>query len=193
GEVGDREDDEAACGAEEVDRLTDEGEATPGQVAVFYRTNAQSRVFEEVFIRAGLPYKVVGGVRFYERREVRDLLAYLRLIANPQDEISLRRGINVPRRGIGDPAPQYAAGRAARDKITYAAALARPWDVPGLPTRSAKAIEAFNELITELRDAEQAGTPVGDIAEAVLDRTGYIAELEASSDLQDAGRAENLT
>src|SRR5215472_15769468 len=102
GYVADSEHDEAAFVAEEVDRLNDAGEATPGEVAVFYRTNAQSRAFEEVFIRAGLPYKVVGGVRFYERREVRDLLAYLRLIANPQDEISLRRIINVPRRGIGD-------------------------------------------------------------------------------------------
>src|SRR5258706_4637273 len=193
GYVADSEHDEAAFVAEEVDKLSDAGDATPGDVAVFYRTNAQSRVFEEVFIRAGLPYKVVGGVRFYERREVRDLLAYLRLIANPQDGISGRRVVNVPRRGIGDRALEYVAGLAARDKITFAAALARPWDVPGLPTRSAKAIEAFNQLIAELREAERAGTPVGDIAEAILDRTGYIAELEASSDLQDAGRAENLT
>ncbi len=193
GYVADSEHDEAAFVAEEVDRLTDAGDAVPGDVAVFYRTNAQSRVFEEVFIRAGLPYKVVGGVRFYERREVRDLLAYLRLIANPADEISLRRVVNVPRRGIGDRALEYVAGFAARDRVTFAAALARPADVPGLPARSARAIEGFNDLITELRQAEQAGTPVGDIAEAVLDRTGYIAELEASSDLQDAGRAENLT
>jgi len=189
----DSEHDEAACVAEEVDKLTDAGDAAPGDVAVFYRTNAQSRVFEEVFIRAGMPYKVVGGVRFYERREVRDLLAYLRLIANPADEISLRRVVNVPRRGIGDRALEYVAGLAARDRITFAAALARPDDVPGLPARSAKAITGFNELISELRQAAESGTPVGDIAEAVLDRTGYIAELEASSDLQDAGRAENLT
>jgi DNA helicase-2/ATP-dependent DNA helicase PcrA len=87
GYVADNEHDEAAFVAEEVDRLTDAGQATPGQVAVFYRTNAQSRVFEEVFIRVGLPYRVVGGVRFYERREVRDLLAYLRLISNPADEV----------------------------------------------------------------------------------------------------------
>src|SRR5215469_8065356 len=107
GYVADSEHDEAAFVTEEVDKLGDGGDATPGEVAVFYRTNAQSRVFEEVFIRAGLPYKVVGGVRFYERREVRDLLAYLRLIANPQDEISLPRVINVPRRGIGDRALEY--------------------------------------------------------------------------------------
>jgi DNA helicase-2/ATP-dependent DNA helicase PcrA len=192
GYVADSEHDEAAFVTEEVDRLTDAGDATPGEVAVFYRTNAQSRVFEEVFIRAGLPYRVVGGVRFYERREVRDLLAYLRLIANPADEISLRRVINVPRRGIGDRALEYVASLAARDAISFGAAMSRPAEVPGLPTRSAHAIEAFNEMITELRAAAQAGAPVGDIAGAVLDRTGYIADLEASSDLQDAGRVENV-
>src|SRR5258708_4233397 len=109
GYVADSEHDEAAFVTEEEDKLSDAADATPGEVAVFYRTNAQSRAFEEVFIRAGVPYKVVGGVRFYERREVRDLLAYLRLIANPQDEISLRRVINVPRRGIGDRALEYIA------------------------------------------------------------------------------------
>ncbi len=192
GYVADSEHDEAAFVTEEVDNLTDAGHAVPGDVAVFYRTNAQSRVFEEVFIRAGLPYKVVGGVRFYERREVRDLLAYLRLIANPQDEISLRRVINVPRRGIGDRALEYVASLAARERISFAEALSRPADVPSLPTRSAKAIEGFNEMIAEFRAAAEEGAPVGDIAEAILDRTGYIGDLEASSDLQDAGRAENV-
>ena len=138
GYVADNEHDEAAFVAEEVDRLTDAGQATPGQVAVFYRTNAQSRVFEEVFIRVGLPYRVVGGVRFYERREVRDLLAYLRLIANPADEVSLRRVLNVPKRGIGDRAEEYVAAFAQRERSTFAQALARPADVPGLAARSAQ-------------------------------------------------------
>src|SRR5436190_6177547 len=192
GYVADSEHDEAAFVAEEVDRLTDKGEATPGQVAVFYRTNAQSRAFEEVFIRAGLPYKVVGGVRFYERREVRDLLAYLRLTANPEDEVSLRRILNVPRRGIGDRTEECVAALAQRDRQSFAAALARPADVPGLAPRSAKAIEAFNELIGGFRAAEAAGIPVADLAEMVLDRSGYLAELQASEDLQDASRIENL-
>ena len=171
GYVADNEHDEAAFVAEEVDRLTDAGQATPGQVAVFYRTNAQSRVFEEVFIRVGLPYKVVGGVRFYERREVRDLLAYLRLIANPADEVSLRRVVNVPKRGIGDRAEEYVAAFAQRERITFAEALARPADVPGMAARSASAIAGFNALIGELR--ELAGTvPVAELTEAVLDRTG---------------------
>src|SRR5271157_2396724 len=191
GYVADNEHDEAAFVAEEVDRLTDAGQATPGQVAVFYRTNAQSRVFEEVFIRVGLPYRVVGGVRFYERREVRDLLAYLRLIANPADEVSLRRVLNVPKRGIGDRAEEYVAAFAQQKGITFAQALARPADVPGLAARSASAIEGFNALIGELRDLAESG-PVAELAEAVLDRTGYQESLENSSDLQDASRVENL-
>ena len=165
GYVADSEHDEAAFVAEEVDRLADEGHALPGQVAVFYRTNAQSRVFEEVFIRAGLPYKVVGGVRFYERREVRDLLAYLRLTANAEDEVSLRRVLNVPRRGIGERAEDCVAALAQRDRITFAAALARPDDAPGLAGRSAKAIAAFNELMAGLRAEAAAGLPVADLAE----------------------------
>jgi ATP-dependent DNA helicase UvrD/PcrA len=191
GYVADNEHDEAAFVAEEVDRLADAGLAKPGQVAVFYRTNAQSRVFEEVFIRVGLPYRVVGGVRFYERREVRDLLAYLRLIANPADEVSLRRVLNTPKRGIGDRAEEYVAAYAQRERITFAQALARPADVPGLAARSAAAIEGFNALIDGLRELAGSG-PVADVAEAVLDRTGYIESLESSSDLQDASRVENL-
>ena len=191
GYVADNEHDEAAFVAEEVDRLTDAGQATPGQVAVFYRTNAQSRVFEEVFIRVGLPYRVVGGVRFYERREVRDLLAYLRLIANPADEVSLRRVLNVPKRGIGDRAEEYVAAFAQQKGITFARALVRPADVPGLAARSASAIEGFNALIGELRGLAESG-PVAELAEAVLDRTGYQESLENSSDLQDASRVENL-
>ena len=191
GYVADNEHDEAAFVAEEVDRLTDAGQATPGQVAVFYRTNAQSRVFEEVFIRVGLPYRVVGGVRFYERREVRDLLAYLRLIANPSDEVSLRRVLNVPKRGIGDRAEEYVAAFAQRERSTFAEALGRPADVPGLAARSARAIEGFNTLIAGLRELSQT-VPVADLTEAVLDRTGYVEALEESSDLQDASRVENL-
>jgi DNA helicase-2/ATP-dependent DNA helicase PcrA len=191
GYVADNEHDEAAFVAQEVDRLADAGEATPGQVAVFYRTNAQSRVFEEIFIRVGLPYRVVGGVRFYERREVRDLLAYLRLVSNPADEVSLRRVLNVPKRGIGDRAEEYVAAYAARQRISFAQALARSAEVPGLAARSAKAIAEFNALIDGLRELAEAGQ-VGELAEAILDRTGYVEALENSSDLQDKGRVENV-
>jgi DNA helicase-2/ATP-dependent DNA helicase PcrA len=192
GYVADSEHDEAAFVAEEVDRLTDEREAAPGEVAVFYRTNAQSRVFEEVFIRAGLPYKVVGGVRFYERREVRDLLGYLRQTANAEDEVSLRRVLNVPRRGIGERAEACVAALAQRDRISFAQALLRPDDAPGMASRSARAIESFNELMAGFRAEVAAGLPVADLAEMILDRSGYLAELQSSTDLQDASRIENL-
>jgi DNA helicase-2/ATP-dependent DNA helicase PcrA len=192
GYVADNEHDEAAFVAEEVDRLNDEGLATPGQVAVFYRTNAQSRVFEEVFIRVGLPYRVVGGVRFYERREVRDLLAYLRLIANRADEVSLRRVLNVPKRGIGDRAEEYVAAYGQRERISFAEALRTPADVPGLAARSASAIAGFNAMIDELREQAATDGPVAELVEAILDRTGLQSSLENSEDLQDATRVENL-
>jgi DNA helicase-2/ATP-dependent DNA helicase PcrA len=192
GYVADNEHDEAAFVAEEVDRLNDEGLATPGEVAVFYRTNAQSRVFEEVFIRVGLPYRVVGGVRFYERREVRDLLAYLRLIANPADEVSLRRVLNVPKRGIGERAEEYVAGYASRERISFAKALRTPSDVPGLAARSTAAIAGFNAMVGELREQAATDGPVAELVEAVLDSSGLQASLENSEDLQDATRVENL-
>jgi DNA helicase-2/ATP-dependent DNA helicase PcrA len=191
GYVADSEHDEAAFVAEEVDRLTDEGQAAPGQVAVFYRTNAQSRVFEEIFIRVGLPYRVVGGVRFYERREVRDLLAYLRLIANPGDELSLRRILNVPKRGIGDRALESLSRYAQRQRVSLAAAIGRVAEVPDLASRSARAIADFSALITSFREQAAAG-PVAALAETILDRTGYVEELTASDELQDESRVENI-
>jgi DNA helicase-2/ATP-dependent DNA helicase PcrA len=192
GYVADNEHDEAAFVAEEVDRLNDEGLAQPGQVAVFYRTNAQSRVFEEVFIRVGLPYRVVGGVRFYERREVRDLLAYLRMIANPADEVSLRRVLNVPKRGIGDRAEEYVASYAQRERIPFHEALKAPGDIHALAARSAAAISGFNALVDGLREQAAAGGPVAELVEAVLDSSGLQAYFENSEDLQDATRVENL-
>jgi DNA helicase-2/ATP-dependent DNA helicase PcrA len=193
GYVADNEHDEAAFVAAEVDRLGDDGEASPGQIAVFYRTNAQSRVFEEIFIRTGLPYKVVGGVRFYERREVRDLLAYLRLLANPEDLVSLRRILNVPRRGIGERAEACVEAFAQRERITFPAALALPGEIPGLAARSEASIAAFNELIGGLRNLVRSGVPPSQIAEEVLERSGYLAELENSDDPQDESRMENLS
>jgi len=190
GYVGDNEHDEAAWIAAEIDRLSDEAGVRACDVAVFYRTNAQSRVFEEVFIRVGLPYKVVGGVRFYERREVRDALAYLRVLVNPADTVSLRRILNVPKRGIGDTSEATIALLSERERISYIDALHRAEDAPGLATRSLNAIQGFVTLIDEL--TEKAGAAPGDVLEAVLDRTGYLAELRASADPQDEGRVENL-
>ncbi len=192
GYVADDEHDEAAFVAAEVDRLSDECDISYGQVAVFYRTNAQSRVFEEVFVRVGLPYRVVGGVRFYERKEVRDALAYLRALVNPADTISVRRILNTPRRGIGDRAEACLADFASRERITFAAALDRCSEVGTLATRSANAVREFAGLMDELRALVAGGMPPAEVLEAVLDRTGYYAELDESLDPQDGTRKENL-
>jgi DNA helicase-2/ATP-dependent DNA helicase PcrA len=195
GYVADNEHDEAAFVAGEIDALADRGEARYSDVAVFYRTNNQSRVFEEIFIRLGLPYRVVGGVRFYERREVRDALAYLRVLANPEDTVSLRRILNVPKRGIGERAEAVVATHAERERISFAAALrdAVEGRVALLNPRSAKAITGFVELWDGLRELVERGEDVADVLDAVLERTGYRAELEESDDPQDASRVENLT
>ena len=190
GFVADNEHDEAAFVAEEVDRLTDAGLARTADVAVFYRTNAQSRVFEEIFVRVGLPYRVIGGVRFYERREIRDLLAYLRVLANPSDTVNLRRILNVPRRGIGERAEAALAGFAEVERISFDQALERVGEVPGIATRSAKAVREFAVLLDELR-AVAADGPVA-VVEAVLERTGYLAELLAEDTVESQGRVENL-
>ena len=192
GYVGDDEHAEAQFVADEVDRLTDAGKTKPGQVAVFYRTNAQSRVFEEVFIRVGLPYKVVGGVRFYERREVRDVLAYLRLLANPDDTVSMRRILNVPKRGIGDRAEACLDVLAARDRIPFTEALRRAEDAPGMAKRSANAVKGFVRLLDDLTAVVEGGAGPSTVLEAILEQTGYLAELQASSDPQDETRIENL-
>jgi len=195
GYVADNEHDEAAFVASEIDRLVDAGDARFSDIAVFYRTNNSSRVFEEVFIRLGLPYKVVGGVRFYERREVRDALAYLRVLANPEDTVSLRRIINVPKRGIGDRAEAVVAAHADRERTSFAAALrtaAAGEDVEALHVRSRAAITGFVALLDELQAQVEAGAEVADVLEAVLERTGYRAELDASEDPQDASRVQNL-
>ncbi|MGW5053185.1 DNA helicase PcrA [Actinokineospora sp. NPDC004072] len=195
GYVGDNEHDEAAFVAHEIDRLVDAGEANNNDIAVFYRTNNQSRVFEEIFIRLGLPYRVVGGVRFYERREVRDMLAYLRVLANPEDTVSLRRILNVPKRGIGDRAEACVSTHAERERISFAAALrdAAEGKVALLNPRSQRAIAGFVEMVDGLRRFVDDGQDVAEVLDAVLEQTGYRAELEASDDPQDGTRLENLT
>ncbi|MER7483068.1 DNA helicase PcrA [Streptomyces sp. NPDC126510] len=192
GYVADTEHDEAQFVAEEIDRLTDAGEAKAGDVAVFYRTNAQSRVFEEIFIRVGLPYKVVGGVRFYERKEVRDVLAYLRVLANPEDSVPLRRILNVPKRGIGDRAEAMIDALSQREKISFPQALKRVDEAYGMAARSTNAVKRFNTLMEDLRTIVESGAGPATVLEAVLERTGYLAELQASTDPQDETRIENL-
>lgn len=203
GYVADNEHDEARFIAGEIDRLVDSGEASYSDVAVFYRTNNSSRVVEDVFVRLGLPYKVVGGTRFYERKEVRDIVAYLKVLNNPDDAVAIRRILNTPRRGIGDRAEACVVVHAEQRGIGFAQALrdAAEGKVSLLPTRSVKAVAGFVQLLDELRgrldgDGHAGGedsTPdVGALVEAVLERTGYRAELEASNDPQDAARLDNL-
>ncbi|MEU3611039.1 DNA helicase PcrA [Streptomyces sp. NPDC006872] len=192
GYVADTEHDEAQFVADEIDRLTDAGDAKAGDVAVFYRTNAQSRVFEEIFIRVGLPYKVVGGVRFYERKEVRDVLAYLRVLANPEDSVPLRRILNVPKRGIGDRAEAMIDALSQREKISFSQALKRVDEAYGMASRSTNAVKRFNALMDDLRTIVESGAGPATVLEAVLERTGYLAELQSSTDPQDETRIENL-
>ena len=200
GYVADNEHDEARFIATEIDALFDTGVGY-GDIAVMYRTNNSSRAIEEVFIRTGIPYKVVGGTRFYERKEIRDLIAYLRVLDNSTDEISLRRIINTPRRGIGDRAIATVNLYAENFGMSFADALvdAAHGKVTALGTRAKNAIAAFLELMDGLRaDAAEAtnaitGLPdIGVVVSRILDATGYKAELEASTDPQDGARLDNL-
>ncbi|NCD18775.1 MAG: DNA helicase PcrA [Actinobacteria bacterium] len=195
GYVADSEHDEARFIAEEIDSLKDSARTRPGDVAVFYRTNAQSRALEEVFIRAGLPYKVVGGTRFYERREIKDAIAYLRAIANPDDAVNLRRILNVPRRGIGDRSEAVLAEFSDREGISFGQAIAATQDpevqVIGLTGRARNLVAEFAALMDSLRALAETATPA-EVLDAALDRSGYLAELRASDDPQDATRVENL-
>lgn len=192
GYVADNEHDEARFVAEEIDALAEGSEITYNDVAVFYRTNNSSRSLEEVLIRAGIPYKVVGGVRFYERKEIRDIVAYLRVLDNPGDAVSLRRILNTPRRGIGDRAEACMAVYAENTGVGFGDALvaAAQGKVPMLNTRAEKAIAGFVEMFDELRG--RLDDDLGELVEAVLERTGYRRELEASTDPQELARLDNL-
>ena len=210
GYVADSEYDEARWVSQEIERLGEENGVRPGQVAVFYRTNAQSRALEEAFMRAGLPYKVVGGTRFYERKEIKDALAYLRAVDNPDDTVSLRRIFNVPKRGLGQKAEATLAAHAEQYGISFgqaisdAAGRARPETpdgqitlappVAGLATRTRTRtqVRRFDDLLEGLRTQLREGAGVAELLDSALDTSGYLAELRASDDPQDASRVENL-
>ena len=192
GYVAESEHDEANFIADEIRSLQREGVSTPGDTAIFYRTNAQSRVFEEVFMRSALPYKVVGGLRFYERREVKDLLAYLRVLANLEDEISLRRIINVPKRGIGDTSLDYVDLFAQQNNISFWQGLLRVNENSSVPARAAHAINDFTAMISALSVLVEAKTRPSVVVEAALEQSGLLKELVDSTDPQDEVRVENL-
>ncbi len=187
--------DEAAWLGREVEALHASGCAW-GDIAVFYRTNAQSRVVEEELVHRNVPYKVIGGTRFYDRCEVKDVLAYLRVLLNPDDEVSLRRILNVPRRGVGDTTVSRLEAWAQSHRVTLLDALGHAGEA-GVTGKAAKAISGFLSLLDDLRAiaaGDDGGGGAGPVTaiEAVLDRTGYAAELEAEQTVEAAGRLENL-
>ena len=192
GYVAESEYDEAEFVKGEIRSLQDMGHSNPGDTAVFYRTNAQSRIFEEIFMRAAIPYKVVGGLRFYERKEVKDLLAYLRVLANPNDEVSIRRIINFPKRGIGDRALEEVEIFSQAQGISFWHALLRVSEATSVPNKAAQSIAQFTSMLTALAVLVEAKTKPSVIIEAVLEQSGLLTELEASTDPQDEVRVENL-
>ena len=185
------EHDEAAFISSEIERLRETEGVRYRDVALFYRTNAQSRVVEEVFTRYGIPYRIVGGLRFYERKEIKDVLAYLRLLVNPSDSVSLKRVINTPRRGIGDRTIQELEGFAAVRGMTLFEALQAPEDA-GLSKRASSAVADFVHLIGELNAFMQEGAGLRRLVEVATERTGYMAELESERSIESLGRIENL-
>ncbi len=181
--------DEARFVAHEIKQLVDDSTNVLNDVAVFYRTNAQSRVVEEAFVNAGIPYQVVGGTKFYERREIKDALAYLQALVNPDDEVSWRRVINTPKRGVGEASVAKVAAYATSTGITFRAALDQA-AAAGVGGRALSGIQDALKLIEGLTaDAEDG---VGALIQYIGERTGYVAELEAERSIESEGRIENL-
>ncbi len=189
--VAPSENDEAEWIARTIDSLGDAHGIRPSDVAVFYRTNAQSRSLEERLINRGIPYRVIGGTRFYDRKEIKDALAYLRVVNNPDDDVNLRRILNEPKRGIGERAEGAVATLATRERTTFLEALRRAESAPGIATRSLKAIASFVRMIDDLIQLNQDGKPAV-VLEAVLEQSGMLEALRQSKDLQDESRADNL-
>ena len=182
--------DEASFIVSEIDRLVDVEQIRYGDVAVFYRTNAQSRVIEESFVRSGLPYRIVGGTKFYDRREIKDALAYLRSLSNPDDEVGWKRIVNIPKRGVGDTSVRKVEAYAQGANVVFRDAL-REAAAAGVTGRALGGVKDLLEVMTELETAA-AERGVSGVLETMLDRTGYLAELEAERTIESVGRIENL-
>ncbi|GAB7387753.1 DNA helicase PcrA [Bacillaceae bacterium] len=184
------EQEEAYFIAETIREAVREGKKTYGDFAVLYRTNAQSRVVEEVFLKANIPYQIVGGLKFYDRKEIKDLLAYLRLVANPDDDISLRRVINVPKRGIGQTTVEKIEAYAAERGISMFQAMGEI-DFVGVGPRAAHAVSEFASLVAEL---QQMGEYLGvtELTQELLERTGYREMLVQEGTIEAKTRLENI-
>jgi DNA helicase-2/ATP-dependent DNA helicase PcrA len=185
----DDETDEAQWVAHELARLHDSEQFLWGELAVFYRTNAQSRVLEDYLVRVGVPYKVIGGTRFYDRREIKDALAYLRAVVNPIDEVSIKRVLNVPKRGVGDTSIAKLDTWTAAHGLPFHESLRRAAEA-GVSGRALKGIEEFLALIDDASGLVDDGPD--SVLERLLDRSGYIAVLEAEHSVDADSRIENL-
>ena len=184
----DDEADEAHWIAQRIMHLHDSGHSW-GDCAIFYRTNAQSRVIEEYLMRVGIPYKVVGGTRFYDRREVKDALAYVKVTVNPADEVSVKRVLNVPRRGVGESSVGRLDAYARSHALTFIDAL-REAAAAGVTGKALKGIDEFLKLIDDLEHFVTDGPAA--VIEAAMQRSGYVAELKAEHSIESEGRIENL-
>ncbi|MGO2036963.1 MAG: UvrD-helicase domain-containing protein [Brevibacterium sp.] len=191
GWVAENEQAEARFIVDRIDDLIDEEKYTYGDFAVFYRTNAQSRAIEDALVRSGIPYKVVGGTRFYERKEIKDALAYLRVVANPDDDVNLRRILNVPKRSIGDRTEGIIADFADREGISFYTALGRLDEIAHLSSRAASSVAKFYDLMQDLATTAEAA-PLSRVIEAILEQSGYLESLQKSTDPQDESRVDNL-
>ena len=182
--------EEADFIARDIGRRVAKGEYTYGDCAILYRTNAQSRMLEEKLIASNIPYKIVGGVNFYSRKEVKDLLAYLKTVDNAQDELAVRRIINIPKRGIGAASLAKVSAYAEVNSLNFYQALERAREIPGLG-RAAGKMEPFVDLIASLRELAALGG-VSAVLEEVLEQTGYVRELEAEDTPEAQARIENI-
>ena len=181
--------EEAAFVVDEIQRLSREEGRPAASFALLYRTNAQSRPFEEILIQRGLPYRVIGGLRFYERKEVRDVLAYLRLLENPADVLSFRRVANIPRRGIGEATVEKVVEFALARGIDLCAALVAAGEIPGLTAKAREGLLRFGQILSE--NTGQEGS-VLDLTRNLLESTGYLAELRSELTPEAEARLENI-
>ena len=186
----DDEIDEAQWVAHELARIHEGGQHRWGDMAVFYRTNAQSRALEEYLVRVNIPYKVVGGTRFYDRREIKDALAYLKAVVNPVDEVSVKRVLNVPKRGVGDSTVAKLDQWAQMQGVPFIDAL-RNYDDAGVSGRAMKGIDEFLEIIDSTAALLETTRP-DELLRILLDSSGYIIELEEQRSIEAEGRLENL-
>ena len=181
--------DEAAFAALMSKKLINQG-MRPGEIAVLYRTNAQSRVLEEAFVRAGVPNRIYGGQRFYDRKEVKDLIAYMRALVNPDDDVSVRRIINEPKRGIGDSTVEALSLYAEENELSLMAAVLDS-EGAGLSSRAQRLVGGFADLMVELTEAMYSMS-ITEFTEALIERTGYVKALEESKTEENQTRIENI-